>query len=147
MFLKKHQHSQESLSPGHGGLGSAAGRKHTYGTPDGSSKYEKKRKKICRFWHAFSLKPALPQLYAYAKSTTESKKEGEKGEWEPASAQRGGGGEDRKGAEERGQAEGGRIRVRVVKKKSKEEVVGCEVRRGREHSDSNADTRSLATLF
>lgn len=31
------------------------------------------------FRHAFSLEPALPQLYAYAKSTTESKREREGG--------------------------------------------------------------------
>ena len=40
------------------------------------------------FRHAFSLEPALPQLYAYAKSTTESKRErGDTGEWDPARAE------------------------------------------------------------
>lgn len=34
------------------------------------------KKKFCRFRNAFSLKPALPWLYACAKSTTESKREG-----------------------------------------------------------------------
>lgn len=124
------------------------GNAHT-GPPTEAPSMRKKERKICRFWHAFSLKPALPQLHAYAKSTTESKKEGEKGRvgTSERSEGRGWGGQERRRAEERGQAEGGRIRVRVVKKKSKEEVVGCEGRRGREHSDSNTDTRSLATLF
>lgn len=44
-----------------------------------------------------SLKQALPQLHAYAKSTTERTR----GEWEPASTERGGGGENRKRGEKR----------------------------------------------
>lgn len=73
----------------------------------------------------------------------------EGGEWEQASAEPGGGGEDRKGGEKRkgGKQREGELRVGVVKKKSKGEVVGWEGRRGRAHSGSNADTRSLATLF
>lgn len=47
-----------------------------------------------------------------------------------------GGQERRRAAEERGQAEGGRIRVGVVKKKSKGEVVGWEGKRGRESTQT-----------
>lgn len=47
-----------------------------------------------------------------------------------------GGQERRRAAEERGQAEGGRIRVGVVKKKSKGEVMGWEGKRGRESTQT-----------
>ncbi len=50
------------------------------------------------------------------------------------SARRGWGGQERRRAEERGQTEGGRIRVRIVEKKSKDEMVGCEGRRERERA-------------
>lgn len=94
-----------------GGLVSAAGRKRTYGTPTEApsrreeAKNKKKIKKICRFRHAFSLKPALPQLYAYTPNPQL-------------------GGQESRREEKGGHAEGGRIKVGAVKKKSKGEVVG-----------------------
>lgn len=99
VFKKLHS-SQESLSPGHGGLVSAAGGNAHTGPPTEapSRRGEKKKKKNLPFQARLSFKPALPQLYVYAKSTTER---GEKGEWEPASAERGGGGENRKRGEQR----------------------------------------------
>lgn len=79
---------------------------------------KRKKKKICRFRHAFSPKPALPQLCVYAKSTTESKRRG-KGEWERERelGEEGVGGQERRRAKEKGASEreqkGGKERIRV----------------------------------
>lgn len=117
MRVKSFHSSQESLSPEHRGSVSAAGGNAHTGPPTeapsggggggvggvGGG----------------SLKPALPRLCAYTKSTSERMR-GER-EWEPA--RRGWGEQEKRRAEERGQAGGDGIRV-GVKKKSKGEVVG-----------------------
>lgn len=79
-------------------VSAAGGNAHT--GPPTEAPSRRKKKKSLSFQARLSLKPALPQLFAYAKSTTESKR-GEKREWEPASAERRGGGENRKRGEQR----------------------------------------------
>lgn len=81
-----------------------------------------------------SLKQALPQLHAYAKSTTERTRGGVgTGEhW----TRRGWGEQEKRREEEKGQAEGGRTGAGVVKKQSKGEVV-----------DREGDSTQTATLL
>ena len=84
--FKKLQSSQESLGPGHGGLGLCSWEETHIRDPrrklqvggGGGRKKKKKTEKSAVSGTPFSLKPALPRLYAYAKSTTESKRERER---------------------------------------------------------------------
>lgn len=92
------------------GLGLCSWRKRTYGTPDGSSKWRRRGG-----W--LSLKPALPRLCAYTKSTARRIR----GERESGN-QQGGGGENRK--EESGGKGASRRRLNQSGSKEKEQGRG-----------------------
>lgn len=117
--------------------------------PDGSPQAGGEKKKDLPFQARLFFKastasaPCIRQIH----NREEEKEGGESGNRLTRGEERRGVGEDRKGGEQRkgGKAEGGSVRVGVVRKKSRGEVGGREGER--EHSESNADTRSPATLF
>lgn len=125
VFKKPHS-SRESFSPGHGGARSLqlGGNAHAGPPTEAPSGRERRRKKKNLSFQArlfFKASPAAWALCIPPNPRLRARERGGKGEWEPGSAERGGGGgEDRKGGEQRkgGQA-GGRAGVGVVKKKSK----------------------------